>query len=74
MHFQIVSSTNFTKPLDYNGQPFGTISVQSQEQGGMQKSIKMTLRGVKLDKKDWFGKHTFMSGFIYISWSCSFIF
>ena len=54
--FQIVSAANFKKPLDYNGRSHGTISIQAQEQGGMQKSVRMTLKGVKLDKKDWFGE------------------
>ena len=54
--FQIVSSSNFKRPLDYQGSNYGSISIQAQEQGGMQKSVAMTLKGVKLDKKDWFGK------------------
>lgn len=53
---QVVSSANFKQPLIYNGANYGTIAVQAQEQGGMQQSIKMKLKGVKLDKKDWFGK------------------
>jgi len=53
---QIVSSSNFKRPLDYQGRNYGSISIQAQEQGGMQKSVAMTLKGVKLDKKDWFGK------------------
>ena len=53
--FQVVSAANYKKPLDYNGANYGAISVQAQEQGGMQKCVKMTLKGVKLDKKDFFG-------------------
>ncbi|XP_063694395.1 copine-3-like isoform X2 [Bolinopsis microptera] len=53
---QIVSAGNFKRPLEHNGGNYGSISVQAQEQGGMQKTIKLTLHGVKLDKKDFFGK------------------
>ncbi|KAL5260858.1 hypothetical protein ACHWQZ_G006780 [Mnemiopsis leidyi] len=53
---QIVSAGNFKQPLQQNGRNFGSIAIQAQEQGGIQKSIKMTLKGVKLDKKDFFGK------------------
>ena len=52
---QIVSAGNFKQPLQQNGRNFGSIAIQAQEQGGIQKSIKMTLKGVKLDKKDFFG-------------------
>ena len=34
----------------------GTIFVQAQEQGGIQQTLFLKLRGVKLDKKDFFGK------------------
>jgi hypothetical protein len=51
-----VSAGNFKRPLEYNGGNAGFISIQAQEQGGMQKTIKLTLKGVKLDKKDFFGK------------------
>ena len=57
-YFQIVSATNFKRPLDYQGRNYGSIAIQAQEQGGMQKSVKLTLKGVKLDKKDWFGEST----------------
>ena len=52
---QIVSAGNFKRPLEHNGGNYGSISVQAQEQGGMQKTIKFTVHGVKLDKKDFFG-------------------
>lgn len=43
-----MSSANFKQPLIYNGANYGTIAVQAQEQGGMQQSIKMKLRGNNL--------------------------
>ena len=52
-----MSGGNYKKPLDYNGRSYGTIAVQAQEQGGIQKCIKLKLKGVKLDKKDFFGKY-----------------
>lgn len=61
IYIQVVSACNFKRPLDYNGRPYGSISIHAQEQGGMQKSVKMKVRGVKLDKKDWFGKFCFSS-------------
>ena len=52
---QIVSAGNFKQPLEYTGGNFGSISIQAQEQGGMQKTVKLSLKGLKLDKKDFFG-------------------
>lgn len=66
---QIVSAGTFKHALDYKGQKAGSISIQAQEQGGMQRTLKLSLRGVKLDKKDFFGKMFFCNQalkFIYL--------
>lgn len=54
---EIISTTNFTKPLLLKGKPSdGSITLRAEDMSKNQESIQMSFAGDKLDKKDLLGK------------------